>query len=355
MKLYIQADEMVKRMFDSRYEMTDSIHDTDVKIIVVVRSNEQDPQTINYLIRETEGMVPFVVLTGEEDDIGVRYLEVSKLAGVPEDFILTGTEWRMSKIKEVIEKLLKDPALPDPKVFMDYVQPINQTSTNEAYREIAITTEQVEPIQTELNVVTENQIISVLGFNGGVGLSTVSASLSAFYHARGLNSRLIDLSKHGESSIHFDTEKSEGIHSSEYGDIAITKQNAEVINEALNTPANVIVVDLPNQNQHFKQMIELSSKVIVVLNPSESDYNKLKEHVDLLDMSKVVIVMNKADATKPLRHSFITLVEQDFNNPIIVIEDSDEVASSYAERKPAHLRYPFDVSIAELASQLEID
>ncbi|NDI36645.1 MinD/ParA family ATP-binding protein [Chengkuizengella sediminis] len=353
MKLFIQSDEMVKRMFDSRYEMIDTLHDTEVKIIVVVRSNEQDPLTINYLIRETEGMIPFVVLTGEEDEIGSRYLEVSKLAGVPEEYILTGTEWRMSKIKEVIEKLIKEPALPDPKVFMDYEQPITQI-TSEVHQEIAITSEQNEIQKSELNVVSDNQIISVLGFNGGVGLSTVSASLSAFYNARGLISRLIDMSMSGEVSLHFNADKTEGIHSTEYGDIALTKQNTGVLNEALNTPANVIVVDLPNQNPYFKQFIELSAKIIVVLNPSESDYMKFKENIDQLDMSKVVIVMNKADASKPLRHSFITLVEQDFN-PIIVIEDSDEVASSYAERKPAHYRYPFDVSIAELASQLGID
>ncbi|MDP5276566.1 hypothetical protein [Chengkuizengella axinellae] len=345
MELYIQSNEMIKKMFECRYQVTDMVSKS-TDIAVVVRSNDQEPANIHEIIKQTDGMLPIVVMTGAEDQLGKIYEEIARTAGIPSDYIIRGTEWRMSQVKEILEGIENNPLLPDPKIFMDN-EMISLNENNIADSEVNEIT-QLTPLPSSI------QIVSVLGLNGGVGVTTIAASLTAFYYLNGLSTRLIDLSYNADAALHFNLQQQQGIQTSDFGEVAITHSDPNLIQRALDTSSEVIVADLPFYSTYTSQFLEMSQKIIIVINPSEVDYIKLKEYMKGIDKTKAIICINKIDTSKPLRKSFTSLIEQDFNQPFIMSEDSDEVASAYADRKPAYFRYPFENAIQDLAVHIQI-
>ncbi|NBI28124.1 hypothetical protein [Chengkuizengella marina] len=80
MEIFVQSNEWIRKMFDSRYNVSETIsNNTD--IVVIVRSNEQDPEIMNDIIRQTDGMIPLFVLIGTEDQIGKSYEETAIFSG----------------------------------------------------------------------------------------------------------------------------------------------------------------------------------------------------------------------------------------------------------------------------------
>lgn len=118
MKVYLIANERVTARIKDRLQL-EKANKADVALIV--RDDEVEAaNAIGSVIGETNGMLPVVVMTGREDEIGQAYKKEAIEAGVPEHYILTGTHWRLSQLIKTLEALLKDPVLPDPLIF-DYV------------------------------------------------------------------------------------------------------------------------------------------------------------------------------------------------------------------------------------------
>ncbi|WP_156920615.1 hypothetical protein [Thermicanus aegyptius] len=296
---------------------------------------------IDDVIIQTEASVPIVIMTGELDEKGVAFQRYAEENGIEE--VLTGTEWRMSGVQNEIEKVLRDPKLPDARVFIE--------RENEDFYVFREHKETEEPLELR----TTAKLVIVHGVNGGSGVTTVATSLASFYRARGLKTLLLDVSNTGDAAFHYGSApNNEVLKETGFGDLFETKGERIVIQKGLERNADIIVADVPSYSPYKEELLDLAHRIVTVVNPSELDYMKLEAYTDGMD-ERHLLVVNRIDETKPLRYSFVHLMRSLAGGKLVEIEESDGVASAFAERKPAYLRHPFDYAIAKLAAELNLD
>ncbi|MFT9486612.1 MAG: hypothetical protein ACH0QD_04485 [Tepidibacillus sp.] len=339
--LYLVANDQVKKRFQVHLKNLETNLEK-AKLALIVRSNETKPEVIDEIINKTDATLAVVVMTGQLDTLGKQIQNYALQAGIPEDYILTGTDWRMSAIKEKFEQIIKDPVFPDAKVFTD------ETPLFEDF--------QLENKEIS-NFTTNNRLLVVTGWSGGVGKTTLASSLASYYNARGLNTLLLDTSLQGDTAYHYGlSNPSNTLHGTEFGELLLTNGKASAIQQGLQRNYNLVIADVSSDSEHAKKLMEIASHILVVLQPSELDYFKIKNQIETLNGKKVVLCMNRVDETKPLRSSFVSFIENEFSQlQMLVVNDSDDVASAFAEKKPAYYRSPFDLAIPRLATFLELD
>lgn len=336
--IYLIADEKMKKRFKLHFRnLTDSLEEA--RAVLIVRGSEVSEKMIDDVIIHTEASVPIVIMTGELDEKGMAFQRYAEENGIEE--VLTGTEWRMSAVQKELEKVLKDPKLPDAKVFIEQ-------EDHYVFREKEI-------IEEPLELRTKAKLVIVHGFNGGTGVTTVATSLASFYRARGLKTLLLDVSNTGDAAFHYGSApNNEVLKETGFGDLFETKGERNVVQKGLERNVDIIVADVPSYSPYKEELLDLAHRIVTVVNPSELDYMKLEAYTDRIDERHLLIV-NRIDETKPLRYSFVHLMRSLAGGKLVEIEESDGVASAFAERKPAYLRHPFDYAIAKLAAELNLD
>lgn len=353
MKVLLYANEKNKVLFSKHFEVVDQKDNADMALII--RSQDLNPHIVDQVIEETNGTIPVVCMTGEDNGQGKAYKEAARASGIPEEYILTGTDWRLFQLKERLQAVLKNPELPNPRVLFDEEGDLLPFESDEHVRidmkssvNLAASND-LQSLQLEGN----KPMISVIGLSGGVGTSTVALSVMAHFKEREKSVLLIDTSKDGATAYHLNTDCSKGIHSTFYGDLGLTMGDNEYVGELLQQSYDLFIVDAAINHPLCESLLDISSHAVVVVNPTELDYLKLKDHLTMIQsVHNAVIAINKVDSDKPLRFAYVTLIENEVTMPVVKITDSEEVVSAFAENIPAYLKTNIRESIDAIAEQV---
>jgi len=355
LNVYLVANDRTKAMFERKCRVVeDNVQECDVALII--RSASTTPEDVNRVVDVTSGQVPVVVMIGDEDEKGGRFVEEATIAGIPEEYVLKGTEWRVQDVIRMLEEVVRNPQLPDPIIPFDDEEYVPSQEYNPEGYEESIQFQEPEPMaampyfaaahhdfdQENIN----HNAIAVIGLNGGAGASTVAASLLAYLKKKGYQgSRLIDTSRYGDLSFHFELPNTTGRHPTDYGDVVITHGDLGMIEGELRQNFGMAVVDLNLERPCADLVLRRVSQALLVLTPSQIDYQKLKQVDYLFETHRVMVCINRTDVSKPMRHSYVSLLERELANvPVEQLEEREEVITSMAQGVPAyeHLKEQFD-------------
>lgn len=350
MRILLLAKEELRRVFSNYYQIGETIQE-DYDVAIIIRDSSIQPQVIEEVVDGTRGNVPVVVMTGPEDEVGQAYVEMARKVGIADEYILQGTEWRVSDVERYVQDLLKNPKYPSPKIFSDSMHVSIEKEFDFPKPSEAIL--QPESMSNEHLMPSHPQeVVAVMGLNGGVGVTTIATSLMAqLREGTGRHVRLVDTSPMGDICYHLNIEdKSKGLRHTLYGEVVITNGDMEMIQQELQKAGDVVIVDAGIHLSNLDDVLKQADHILFIVTPSQLDYLKLKEMEGLLD-HRTIICINKVDNQKPLQYSYVSLFEKDFGHrPIVTIHESDEVIQSLAGGVPAYdrMKEEFDLLFSHM-------
>lgn len=342
MKILVKSSPQMKKLFEKYFDISETVGEG-YDVALIIRDSSIQPIVIEEVVDGTKGQVPVVVMTGPDDDIGQTYVEIAQRVGIPDDYILRGTEWRVSDVERHMKNILNHPVYPSPKIFADEMKQTDERD-NVFPQPFEVTTEPEKTIERPQNTIV------IMGLNGGVGASTIATSLMAYYKEQNKHVRLIDTSPTGDLSYHLMLENTQGSHHTPYGEVVMTYGDADQIEQELQKASDVTVVDLSIHHPSAHGILNRADHILFVVTPSQLDYLKLKDMEEKLD-DRTIICLNKVDSGKPLQFSYVSLFEKDFGHrSIVAIHESDEVVQSVAEGVPSYgrMKEAFDPLFSQL-------
>lgn len=305
------------------------------RLNIPVKSKKDGEPSFTVIVKSSQGGIenptPYitnpkktVVIAGKNDEEGWAFAEEAEKAGLGEEQIF----FMPVKLKELVEAISR---------LME---------ADGGNEDISWSTDTVNE--------TRAKTIAVAGLRGGVGRSTVAASLADYFKGIGEKVAIIDLGSPPVTNMHFGIEAADetrdgmvvlkgdvDIYVPETGVWDYPSDNLQKIVSELNLQYRRVIIDLPPEPRH-QHMEAINPDCLVVV----FDYDMILSAKPAAAVQGGIFVYNKAvpEVSQLLAASILGDVE-----PIVIKMDIEGCNAALSDNKPA---YVYSEAVAQGIGQL---